>query len=109
MKKVCSWSLWTSDADPWDQMNPALPKFENHPPAGGLAAPVALLLQIGFPVAKASQCRASGHLLAALIVKLSGAELAVLQFSRLRLGFFLVRWMMRHERKVPLIGGGGEE
>ena len=23
--------LWTSDAHPWDQMNPALPKFEKYP------------------------------------------------------------------------------
>jgi hypothetical protein len=24
--------VWTSDAHPWDQMNPALPKFEKYPP-----------------------------------------------------------------------------
>ena len=23
--------VWTSDAHPWDQMNPALPKFEKYP------------------------------------------------------------------------------
>jgi hypothetical protein len=23
--------VWTSDAHPWDQMNPALPKFEQYP------------------------------------------------------------------------------
>jgi hypothetical protein len=23
--------VWTSDAQPWDQMNPALPKFEKYP------------------------------------------------------------------------------
>jgi hypothetical protein len=23
--------VWTSDAHPWDQMNPALPKFERYP------------------------------------------------------------------------------
>ena len=27
--------VWTSDAHPWDPMNPALPKFEKYPPAGG--------------------------------------------------------------------------
>jgi hypothetical protein len=26
--------VWTSDAHPWDQMNPALPKFEKYPSAG---------------------------------------------------------------------------
>lgn len=26
--------VWTSDAHPWDQMNPALPKFEKYPPSG---------------------------------------------------------------------------
>ena len=25
--------VWTSDAHPWDQMNPALPKFEKYPPS----------------------------------------------------------------------------
>lgn len=25
---------WTSDAHPWDQMNPALPKFKKYPPSG---------------------------------------------------------------------------
>lgn len=24
--------VWISDAHPWDQMNPALPKFEKYPP-----------------------------------------------------------------------------
>jgi hypothetical protein len=24
--------VWTSDAHPWDQMNPALPKFKEYPP-----------------------------------------------------------------------------
>jgi hypothetical protein len=24
--------VWTSDAQPWDQMNPVLPKFERYPP-----------------------------------------------------------------------------
>jgi hypothetical protein len=24
--------VWTSDAQPWDQMNPALPKFKEYPP-----------------------------------------------------------------------------
>jgi hypothetical protein len=23
--------VWTSDAHPWDQMNPALPRFEKYP------------------------------------------------------------------------------
>jgi len=23
--------VWTSDAHPWDQMNPALPKYERYP------------------------------------------------------------------------------
>jgi len=27
--------VWISDAHPWDQMNPALPKFERYPPSGG--------------------------------------------------------------------------
>jgi hypothetical protein len=27
--------VWTSDAHPWDQMNPTLPKFEKYPPRGG--------------------------------------------------------------------------
>lgn len=27
--------VWTSDAQTWDQMNPALPKFEKYPPMGG--------------------------------------------------------------------------
>jgi hypothetical protein len=34
--------VWTSDAHPWDQMNPALPKFEKYPQSGDsadLAAP----------------------------------------------------------------------
>jgi hypothetical protein len=26
--------VWTCDAHPWDQMNPALPKFEKYPPFG---------------------------------------------------------------------------
>jgi hypothetical protein len=26
--------VWVSDAHPWDQMNPALPKFEKYPPSG---------------------------------------------------------------------------
>ena len=26
--------VWTCDAHPWDQMNPALPKFEKYPPSG---------------------------------------------------------------------------
>lgn len=26
--------VWTSDAHPWDQMNPSLPKFEKYPPMG---------------------------------------------------------------------------
>jgi hypothetical protein len=26
--------MWTSDAQPWDVMNPALPKFEKYPPFG---------------------------------------------------------------------------
>ena len=26
---------WTSDAHPWDLMNPTLPKFEKYPPPGG--------------------------------------------------------------------------
>lgn len=26
--------VWTSDAHSWDQMNPALPKFEKYPPFG---------------------------------------------------------------------------
>jgi len=26
--------VWTSDAHQWDQMNPALPKFEKYPPSG---------------------------------------------------------------------------
>lgn len=26
--------VWTSDAEPWDQMDPALPKFEKYPPSG---------------------------------------------------------------------------
>ncbi|MDB6064634.1 MAG: Gfa-like protein [Pedosphaera sp.] len=26
--------VWTSDAHPWDQMDPALPKFEKYPPSG---------------------------------------------------------------------------
>jgi hypothetical protein len=25
--------VWTTDAHPWDQMNPALPKFEKYPKA----------------------------------------------------------------------------
>ena len=25
--------IWTSDAQPWDQMDPSLPKFEQYPPA----------------------------------------------------------------------------
>jgi hypothetical protein len=33
--------VWTSDAHPWDQMNPALPKFEKYPSAGDSADPVA--------------------------------------------------------------------
>jgi hypothetical protein len=33
--------VWTSDAHPWDQMNPALPKFEMYPPSEGSAAPAA--------------------------------------------------------------------
>lgn len=27
--------VWTSDAHPWDQMDPASPKFEKYPPMGG--------------------------------------------------------------------------
>lgn len=30
--------MWTSDAQPWDVMNPALPKFEKYPPFGRRAA-----------------------------------------------------------------------
>jgi hypothetical protein len=30
---------WISDAHPWDQMNPALPKFEKYPPSGDSAGP----------------------------------------------------------------------
>jgi hypothetical protein len=26
--------VWTCDAHAWDQMNPALPKFEKYPPSG---------------------------------------------------------------------------
>jgi hypothetical protein len=26
--------VWTSDAHPWDQMNPTLPKFEKYPSSG---------------------------------------------------------------------------
>ena len=26
--------IFTSDAQPWDQMDPAIPKYENYPPAG---------------------------------------------------------------------------
>ena len=26
--------IWTGDAQPWDHMNPALPKFEQYPPSG---------------------------------------------------------------------------
>jgi hypothetical protein len=26
------YDIWTSDAQPWDYMNPALPKFEKYPP-----------------------------------------------------------------------------
>jgi hypothetical protein len=33
--------VWTSDAHPWDQMNPALPKFEKYPPFGDSADPAA--------------------------------------------------------------------
>jgi len=33
--------VWTSDAHPWDQMNPALPKFEKYPPSGDSAGPAA--------------------------------------------------------------------
>ena len=29
--------VWTSDAHLWDQMNPALPKFEKYPPSGDSA------------------------------------------------------------------------
>jgi hypothetical protein len=32
---------WISDAHPWDQMNPALPKFEKYPPSGDSAGPAA--------------------------------------------------------------------
>ena len=32
---------WTSDAQPWDQMNPALPKFEKYPQIGDSADPAA--------------------------------------------------------------------
>jgi hypothetical protein len=31
--------VWTSDAHPWDQMNPALPKFEKYPPSEESAGP----------------------------------------------------------------------
>ena len=34
--------VWTSDAQPCDQMNPALPKFEKYPPVGDSADPAAL-------------------------------------------------------------------
>jgi hypothetical protein len=27
--------VWTSDAHPWDEMNPKLPKFDKYPPAAG--------------------------------------------------------------------------
>jgi len=27
-------NIWTSDAQPWDQMDPTLPKFEKYPPSG---------------------------------------------------------------------------
>ena len=33
--------VWTSDAHSWDQMNPALPKFEKYPPSGDSAGPAA--------------------------------------------------------------------
>jgi len=33
--------VWNSDAHPWDQMNPALPKFEKYPASGGSADPAA--------------------------------------------------------------------
>ena len=29
--------VWTSDAHPWDRMNPALPKSEKYPPSGDSA------------------------------------------------------------------------
>jgi hypothetical protein len=32
--------VWTSDAQPWDQMNPALPKFEKYPQFADSAEPV---------------------------------------------------------------------
>jgi uncharacterized protein YndB with AHSA1/START domain len=35
------WGVWTSDAHPWDKMNPALPKFEKYPPSGDSADPAA--------------------------------------------------------------------
>jgi hypothetical protein len=33
--------VWTSDAQPWDQMNPALPKFEKYPQFADSTEPVA--------------------------------------------------------------------
>jgi hypothetical protein len=35
-------NVWTSDAHPWDQMDPAVPKFENYPPPAPPADPVAV-------------------------------------------------------------------
>ena len=33
--------MWTCDAQPWDYMNPALPKFEQYPPVGRPKEPAA--------------------------------------------------------------------